>query len=160
MFQFPAFAPAYRRCQAFNLTGCPIRTRPDLHSLAVPRTFSQLAASFFASGSLGILHTPFFPSSRCPTCISLLNPLEYPDPNAGCEIVFHQTSSSFLPLNLFPVLSNNFQLSFQPCSDCRFSQTGCKDTDFLITSKFFQKYFSIFSSYFSETLNYINELKG
>ena len=37
MFQFPAFAPALRRCQAFSLTGCP----------------------FFASESLGILRPLF-----------------------------------------------------------------------------------------------------
>ena len=59
MFQFPAFAPAYRRCQAFSLTGCPIRTPTDLNLFAVPRRFSQLTTSFFASESLGILRPLF-----------------------------------------------------------------------------------------------------
>ena len=64
MFQFPAFAPACRRCQAFSLTGCPIRNPPDHYLFAVPRRFSQLTTSFFASRSLGILRPPLFPSSR------------------------------------------------------------------------------------------------
>ena len=62
MFQFPAFAPTIRRCQAFRLTGCPIRIPPDRNLFAVPRGFSQLTASFFASRSLGIRRPPFFPS--------------------------------------------------------------------------------------------------
>ena len=64
MFQFPAFAPAIRRCQAFSLTGCPIRSPPDHYLFAVPRRFSQLTTSFLASRSLGILRPPLFPSSR------------------------------------------------------------------------------------------------
>ena len=53
MFQFPRLAPyAYVfsiRCQGFPLTGFPIRTSPDLRSLAPTRGFSQLTTSFFAS---------------------------------------------------------------------------------------------------------------
>ena len=40
--------------------GCPIRISTDLWLFAPPRGFSQLITSFFASESLGILHTPFF----------------------------------------------------------------------------------------------------
>ncbi len=39
--------------------GSPIRTPADHRALAPPRGFSQLAASFIASGSLGIHHPPF-----------------------------------------------------------------------------------------------------
>jgi hypothetical protein len=38
--------------------GCPIRTPADRPVCAGPRGFSQLAASFFASGSLGIPRAP------------------------------------------------------------------------------------------------------
>ena len=50
MFQFPAFAPAKCRWQAFSLPGCPIRTLTDQSLFAAPRKFSQLSASFLASG--------------------------------------------------------------------------------------------------------------
>ena len=40
------------------MPGCPIRTSADLFVCADPRSFSQLTASFFASESLGIRHTP------------------------------------------------------------------------------------------------------
>ena len=63
MFQFPSFALTQRQCRAFNPTGCPIRISPDLYLFAVPRSFSQLTTSFFASESLGIHLTLFLPSS-------------------------------------------------------------------------------------------------
>ena len=59
MFQFPAFAPDLFRCAGFTCTGCPIRIFTDHFMLADPRDFSQLAASFFASRSLGILRSLF-----------------------------------------------------------------------------------------------------
>ncbi len=40
--------------------GCPIRTSPDHVLFADPRSFSQLTASFLATGSLGILRSLFF----------------------------------------------------------------------------------------------------
>ena len=40
--------------------GYPIRTSTDLFMIANPRGLSQLITSFFASESLGILHTLFF----------------------------------------------------------------------------------------------------
>ena len=62
MFQFPAFAPHKLWCTAFGRAGSPIRIPTDQVSLADPRGFSQLAASFFASGSQGIPRSPFSPS--------------------------------------------------------------------------------------------------
>ena len=59
MFQFPAFA-CLAACRAFNAAGSPIRTPADQWSFAPTRGFSQLVASFFASWSLGIHHTPLF----------------------------------------------------------------------------------------------------
>ena len=58
MFQFPAFA-CLAACRAFNAAGFPIRTPADQWSFAPTRGFSQLVASFIASWSLGIHHTPF-----------------------------------------------------------------------------------------------------
>ena len=63
MFQFPAFAPDLFRCAGFTCTGCPIRIFTDHFMLADPRDFSQLAASFFASRSLGILRSLLSPFS-------------------------------------------------------------------------------------------------
>ena len=40
------------------MPGCPIRISADHIVCANPRSFSQLITSFFASKSLGILHTP------------------------------------------------------------------------------------------------------
>ena len=51
------------RCQAFSLTGSPIRTPADQFVFADPRSFSQLTASFFACGSQGILRSLFLSSS-------------------------------------------------------------------------------------------------
>jgi hypothetical protein len=42
----------------FNQVGCPIRKSADQFVCANPRSLSQLITSFFASESLGILHTP------------------------------------------------------------------------------------------------------
>ena len=39
--------------------GCPIRVPADQFVFANPHSFSQLVTPFFASGSLGILRTPF-----------------------------------------------------------------------------------------------------
>ena len=57
MFQFPACAHL-AVCQAFNLTGCPIRISADLLTFADPRSFSQLTTSFIANRSQGILRSP------------------------------------------------------------------------------------------------------
>ena len=57
MFQFPAFAPRFAVSGSLP-TGCPIRTSAGLSAFAARRSFSQLITSFFASESLGILHTP------------------------------------------------------------------------------------------------------
>ena len=47
-------------CHAFSMTGCPIRKSADQFVCADPRGLSQLVASFFASGSLGIPRVPLF----------------------------------------------------------------------------------------------------
>ncbi len=69
MFQFPGSAPI-AGCHAFSVAGCPIRTPADRPLFAGPRSFSQLTASFFASESLGIPHTPFLTSLHAtPMCV-------------------------------------------------------------------------------------------
>ena len=59
MFQFTGFASISGFC-SFTAKGFPIRIFTDLFVCADPRNFSQLITSFFASESLGILHTPLF----------------------------------------------------------------------------------------------------
>lgn len=57
MFQFTGFA-SLAGYHTFNMVGCPIRIPADHIVCADPRSFSQLIASFIASESLGIPHTP------------------------------------------------------------------------------------------------------
>ena len=57
MFQFTGFA-SLAGYYTFSIAGCPIRTPADHIVCADPRGFSQLVASFVASGSPGIPHTP------------------------------------------------------------------------------------------------------
>jgi len=64
MFQFTGsgfFCPIYSGSDntCSQVLGSPIRISTDLCSLAAPRSFSQLAASFFASWHQGIPRTPF-----------------------------------------------------------------------------------------------------
>ena len=63
MFQFPGLAASWL-CIHHGLAGSPcagfpIRRSPDHNLLAVPRSFSQLSTSFFASDRLGIHRAPF-----------------------------------------------------------------------------------------------------
>ena len=50
--------PPVNGMTALRQPGCPIRTPADQSVCAAPRRFSQLAASFVASESLGIPHAP------------------------------------------------------------------------------------------------------
>ena len=63
MFQFPGLAAAWlwihHGLAGSPCAGCPIRRSPDQNLLAVPRSFSQLSTSFFASDRLGIHRAPF-----------------------------------------------------------------------------------------------------
>ena len=59
MFQFRRF-PSYTYlfsiwCYIFNVTDCSIRISADQYLLAIPRSFSQLTASFIGSQCQGIL---------------------------------------------------------------------------------------------------------
>ena len=58
-FSSPRLLPGFRDDRS-GLPGCPIRRSADRGIFAPPRSFSQLITSFFASESLGILHTPLF----------------------------------------------------------------------------------------------------
>gem|GEM_PF-164185 len=61
-FSSPGSPPASAGWQASSLPGCPIRTPSDLRPFAPPQGFSQLVASFFASGSPGIPRAPLITS--------------------------------------------------------------------------------------------------
>ena len=60
-FSSPGSPPASGRMTRLRASGCPIRTSAGRWAFAPRRGFSQLVTSFFASGSLGILHVPFSP---------------------------------------------------------------------------------------------------
>ena len=57
-FSSPGSPPGKPGYRAFSSVGCPIRTPADRWVCAPPRGFSQLVASFIASGSLGIPRAP------------------------------------------------------------------------------------------------------
>ena len=81
----------------FRLSGYPIRIPPVLSSLAAPRGFSQLAASFFAYRLQGIPHKPFL-CSRSRARFSL------PPVFASLKLsflFFKHFLASFLSLKLF-----------------------------------------------------------
>jgi hypothetical protein len=61
-FSSPGSPPDESGYPAFSRVGCPIRTPADRWVCAPPRGFSQLVASFIASGSLGIPRAPLFTS--------------------------------------------------------------------------------------------------
>ena len=54
----PVRLPFQQQDDRLRRPGCPIRTPADQSVCAAPRRFSQLAASFVASESLGIPHAP------------------------------------------------------------------------------------------------------
>ena len=62
------------RFPTFSWEGCPIRISTDHELFALPRSFSQLITSFFASESLGIPHTPLFTSFTTFSCRSIAAP--------------------------------------------------------------------------------------
>ena len=63
-----------RRMPRLRAAGCPIRTPADLGLLAPPRSISRPAASFFASGSQGILRTPCLASRSLVSLVSFRGP--------------------------------------------------------------------------------------
>ena len=69
MFHFADSAPVYKQVPALRQEGCPIRIPPDQRSLAPPRRFSQLTASFVADRCLGILRVPLILSSPIQFCL-------------------------------------------------------------------------------------------
>ena len=71
MFQFTGFA-SLAGYYTFSIVGCPIRIPADHIVCADPHSFSQLIASFIASESLGIPHTPLFSLSPFASYSNLL----------------------------------------------------------------------------------------
>ena len=63
-FSSPGSPPGKPGWYASSVPGSPIRTPADHRPFAPPRSFSQLVASFIASGSLGIPRAPLHTSSR------------------------------------------------------------------------------------------------
>ena len=95
-FSSPGLPPPCGGYPAFSWVGCPIRTPADRWVCAPPRGFSQLVASFFASGSLGIPRAPLI------TYRALARP------------VFARFSpcSSAQEIAFFPQIVNNIKIKF------------------------------------------------
>ena len=88
MFQFPALASIPDGCHPFRMTGCPIRKSADQRLCAPPRGFSQLAASFIASESLGIRRAPFLTFSAAAGIGGLAYTLAFHSSRLYAGIVF------------------------------------------------------------------------
>ena len=119
MFQFVGFASCLAGWHASSVPGFPIRAPADHRPFAPPRGFSQPAAPFLASGSLGILRAP------CGTCraprpsrrltardprVSSLS-LGYSLPNFGRE------SNCLVCLSFHPVKEPSPSTGAGPCGE-------------------------------------------
>ena len=85
---FPALASIPDGCHPFRMTGCPIRKSADQRLCAPPRGFSQLAASFIASESLGIRRAPFLTFSAAAGIGGLAYTLAFHSSRLYAGIVF------------------------------------------------------------------------
>ena len=124
MFQFPAFAPALRRCQAFSLTGCPIRNPPDHYLFAVPRRFfaayhvllrlqkprhpPSALISFFSSTRTALLWSPGPFRSRCPFPLGTVK-LSYSDLFFFYLVICFQYCQTTFRFFKHPFFSNGLQ---------------------------------------------------
>ena len=107
MFQFPGFAPHLAvGGYVFNIPGCPIRTSVDQFLFADPHSFSQLITSFFASESLGILHTLFLTS-----IYDLTSSLRIPSPRLTYTYVLVFTFASVQIASYIRSLYSFFSMS-------------------------------------------------
>ena len=96
-----------------KLLGYPIRIPPDLSSLAAPRGFSQLAASFFACWHQGIHHKPLSSSFT----------MRSTPGDSHFEIFFRFTSCESLLVCLILVCLYSWKLFFpQNCWSSDFHQ--------------------------------------
>ena len=110
-FSSPRWPPAKAGCHPFRMTGCPIRKSADQRLHAPPRGFSQLAASFVASGSQGIRRAPLTTFLRPRICGGIS-----PGLASGARFrVCHIMSS-----NSFCVENNGFE-PLTPCLQSRCS---------------------------------------
>ena len=108
-FSSPRWPPAKAGCHPFRMTGCPIRKSADQRLHAPPRGFSQLAASFVASGSQGIRRAPLTTFLRPRICGGIS-----PGLASGARFrVCHIMSS-----NSFCVENNGFE-PLTPCLQSR-----------------------------------------
>ena len=103
-----------RLCRyVFNISGFPIRTPADQGSFAPPRRFSQLTASFVASGSQGIHHAPLFRFHLFPFLTVKLSTGSFFESLLFWLLFYWLDYSLYFFASLFlPVLSMNFLSPF------------------------------------------------
>src|SRR5690606_41785602 len=85
------------------MPGCPIRKPADQVVCADPRGLSQLVASFFASGSLGIPRVPLFTFFR----LLLLLPSSRLPPSCPCIAAWTDFLCPLFYILFFPHMSKN-----------------------------------------------------
>ena len=109
-FSSPRWPPAKAGCHPFRMTGCPIRKSADQRLHAPPRGFSQLAASFVASGSQGIRRAPLTTFLRPRICGGVFRPDLRPELAFASVTSCHRTP--------FCVENNGFE-PLTPCLQSR-----------------------------------------
>ena len=96
------------QCDKCCLPGCPIRRFADLGIFAPPRNFSQLITSFFASESLGILHSPLL--TFCCRGLGLPNPgygIYFALARFFCSLAFHYVKYRLTCWSLWRITDSN-----------------------------------------------------
>ena len=91
--------------------GCPIRISPDQVLFADPRSFSQLTASFFATGSLGILRSLFFSFSVSESLATFLS-LHFSESQIILLVALKLQSLSFNEKTRFKKITDQFASCF------------------------------------------------
>ena len=115
-----------------KLLGYPIRIPPDLSSLAAPRGFSQLAASFFACWHQGIHHKPLS-SSFTRMRSTPGDSLNFENYRESFACMLDSCVSLFLEIVFFP--QNCWSCSISAADFCNFAtrMSICSSSDGLFT---------------------------
>ena len=106
-----AGSPPFKGCQAFNLTGCPIRKSGYQHLFAVTPGLSQLVTSFFASRSPGIPRAPL-------VTLSTIDDITFTCSRSSVFIAFLVLLDSCQSLDLNLLVSSSI-MSMNPCLTAR-----------------------------------------
>ena len=140
MFQFPAFAPAFAGDRPSACRVAPFGYLRIFTRLQFPGAFRSCPRPSSPPEAQASSVRPYcIPLCSGATVRTVSGPSVPPIFFAGTAASRPRTCLFFFSLTSLSVPSIVKQLSV-------FSQTGCKDTDFLITSKFFLNIFSFFNT--------------